>query len=195
MASERSVLCGDVSYTDIPFRRDDPLRLQFWGPGQNISLSISDIPQYLLRDVPDHFRDLIEIATFIYCADQAVTRGGNGTHSFGADWRRKMFFRIPVRIPDLWNSPAIKDELIETLSFLSEDEYYFDFVKLRSQPPTQKQLELNVSGLDEVILFSGGLDSLGGAVHEAVVDKRKVALVTHKSTPNWPVDMECFKNF
>ena len=47
-----------------------------------------------------------------------------------------MFFRIPVRNPDLWNSPAIKDELIETLSFLSEDEYYFDFVKLRSQPPT-----------------------------------------------------------
>ena len=94
-----------------------------------------------------------------------------------------MFFRIPVRNPDLWNSPAIKDELIETLSFLSEDEYYFDFVKLRSQPPTQKHLEFNMSWPDEVVLFSGGLDSLGGAVHEAVVDKRKVALVTHKSTP------------
>lgn len=32
------------------------------------------------------------------------------------------------------------------------------------------------------MLFSGGLDSLGGAIQEAVIDKRKVALVTHRAT-------------
>jgi hypothetical protein len=35
--------------------------------------------------------------------------------------------------------------------------------------------------LDEVLLFSGGVDSLGGTVQEAVVDKRRVALVSHRS--------------
>jgi hypothetical protein len=37
--------------------------------------------------------------------------------------------------------------------------------------------------IDEVLLFSGGLDSLGGAVQEAVNNKRRVALVSHRSTP------------
>jgi hypothetical protein len=34
-----------------------------------------------------------------------------------------------------------------------------------------------------VLLFSGGLDSLGGAVQEAVAGKRSVALVSHRSAP------------
>ena len=183
MANERSILCGDVSYGNLPFGGDKPLRLHLWGPRENITLCISDIPEHVLRDIPSPFRDLIEIATFVYCADQAVTRGGDGSHNFGTDWRRKLFFRIPVRNPDLWNSPALKEGLIETLSFLSEDEYYFDFVMLKHQPPTQQHLEFEMTSPEEVVLFSGGLDSLGGAVQEAVVDKRNVALVTHKSTP------------
>ena len=182
MANERSILCRDVSYEDLPFGRDKPLCLHLWGPSANIGLRISDIPVPLLEDIPSHFRDLIEIATFVYCADQAVVRGGDGTQNFGANWRRKLFFRIPVRNPDLWNSPALKERLIETLSFLSEDEYYFDFVLLKDQPPTQKQLKFGMTSIEEVVLFSGGLDSLGGAVQEAVVNKRNVVLVTHKST-------------
>ncbi|MGF2076143.1 hypothetical protein, partial [Enterococcus casseliflavus] len=34
----------------------------------------------------------------------------------------------------------------------------------------------------EVVLFSGGLDSLGGAVREAVEERRRVLLVNHRST-------------
>ncbi len=74
MANERSILCGDVSYGDLPFGRDKPLCLHLWGPSANISLRLSDIPEHLLQDIPSHFRDLIEIATFVYCADQAVVR-------------------------------------------------------------------------------------------------------------------------
>lgn len=32
-------------------------------------------------------------------------------------------------------------------------------------------------------MFSGGLDSLGGAIQEAIADKRSVALVSHRSSP------------
>lgn len=190
MANERSILCGEVSYGNLPFGDENPLCLHLWGAKENISLHISDIREHLLRDVPSPFQDLIEIATYVYCADQAVTRGGDGVQNFGADWRRRLFFRIPVRNPDLWNSSPLKDQLIETLSFLSEDEYYFDFVKLKKQPPTQQHLEFDVAPPEEVMLFSGGLDSLGGAIEEAVVNKRNIALVMHKSTHKMGVGIE-----
>ena len=182
MANERSILCGDVSYGDLPFGGDNPLRLHLWGKNENIFLHISDIREHLLCDIPSAFHDLIEIATYLYCADQAVTRGGNGVQNFGADWRRRLFFRIPVRNPDLWNSSPLKDQLIETLSFLSEDEYYFEFVKLTNEPQSQQHLEFEFSMPEEVVLFSGGLDSLGGAIQESVVNKRKIALVMHRPT-------------
>jgi 7-cyano-7-deazaguanine synthase in queuosine biosynthesis len=182
MANERSIICGDVTRDALPFDEKKPLSLRFWGTGENVSLRIGDIRSQLLKDIPSTFHDLVEIATYIYCADQAITRGGNGVDNFGENWRRRLFFRIAVRNPDLWNSSPLKDQLIETLSFLSEDEYYFDFVKLIRQPPTQTHLEFDVDSPEEVILFSGGLDSLGGAVEEGVTNSRKIVMVTHKPT-------------
>ena len=182
MTNARSILCGDVTENALPFNEKKPLSLRLWGPRENVSLCISDIRSQLLKDIPSSFHDLVEIATYVYCADQAITRGGDGVDNFGENWRRKMFFRIAVRNPDLWNSSPLKDSLTETLSFLSEDEYDFDFVKLEKQPPNQKHLEFDVDPPEEVMLFSGGLDSLGGAIEEAVSNSRKIAMVTHKPT-------------
>src|SRR6185437_2244728 len=36
--------------------------------------------------------------------------------------------------------------------------------------------------IEDVVLFSGGLDSLAGAVKESVIDKRRVLLVNHRTT-------------
>ncbi len=182
MANERAILCGDVTTGSVPFGTDKRLRLHLWGPHENVSLCINDIRSQLLMDIPSQFHDLVEIATYVYCADQAVTRGGDGVDNLGENWRRRFFFRIPVRNPDLWNDPNLQEQLIATLSFLSEDEYYFEFTKLTGEPPTQQHLDFEVGAPEEVILFSGGLDSLAGAVQEAVVDRGKVALVTHKPT-------------
>jgi len=182
MSNERSILCGDVKGDTLPFDDKKPLSLRLWGKGENVSLHISDIRSQLLKDIPSFFHDLIEIATYVYCADQAITRGGDGVDNFGENWRRTLFFRIAVRNPDLWNSSPLKDQLVETLSFLSEDEYYFDFVELKNEPLTQKHLELSVDPPEEVMLFSGGLDSLGGAIEEAVINSRRIAMVTHKAT-------------
>jgi hypothetical protein len=182
MANERSIICGDVSYANIPFGADNPLRLYLWGPRENVKLHIRDIREHLLLDIPPQFHDLIEVATFVYCADQAISRGGKGVENVGEDWRRRLFFRIPVRNPDLWNSQILKDQLIDILSFLSEDEYYFDFTKLTKEPPAQEHLNFDFTFPEEVVLFSGGLDSFGGAVQEAVVDKHKIALVMHRPT-------------
>jgi len=188
MSTERAILCGGASKGSLPFGSRNVLRLRMWGRNPNVNLCFEDIRRQLLREIPPQFLDLIEVATYIYCADQAIKRGGERDRSFGEKWRRKLFFRIPVRDPSLWSSPGIRDVLVDTLSFLSEDEYYFEFVALDHGPTFQQYLFYaddvgDEAKPEEVVLFSGGLDSLGGAIQEAVIEKRKIALVRHKATP------------
>jgi len=188
MSNERAILCGGAPATSLRFGEKNPLRLRMYGSKPNVHLSFEDIRKPLFREIPDQFLDLIEIATYVYCADQAIVRDGDVLQGMGDDWRRKLLFRIPVRKPDLWSSELVKSILVDTLSFLSEDEYYFEFLPLVDGPAFQKYLFYadqvgNDSVPEEVVLFSGGLDSLGGAIQEAVVQKRRVALIRHKSTP------------
>jgi hypothetical protein len=162
--------------------------LDLGGKEPTVDLKIIDISRRLSSDVPDVIVDLIEIASYVYCADQAVTRGGEGVLALGADWRRQFTFHLPVRRPDVWSSQEVVDVLKRTLSTLSEDEYEFRFQPHTNAVPIQQYLELRdtdseVQDIEEVLLFSGGLDSLGGAVQESVLDKRRVALVSHRSNP------------
>jgi hypothetical protein len=106
----------------------------------------------------------------------------------GKDWRRKFRFIIPVRLPDLWSSALVSPLLVDALSFLSDDFYLFEFVQLRDPPEFQRYLDLDGAEphgfpADEVVLFSGGLDSLAGAVSELAGDTRRIALVSHGSAP------------
>ncbi len=183
MANERAILCGGVSDADLPIP-GAPLRLRLWGRHANAKLEINDISKALAASVPPAFADLLDIATYVYCADQAITRGGDGVENLGADWRRGLHFRIPVRVLDLWCSDRARTALTTTLGFLSEDEYNFDFVAWSDGPSLRDYLfgaEAETTGrFEEVVLFSGGLDSLGGAIREAIVDKRRVALITHQ---------------
>ena len=179
------ILCGG---TRAP-RRADPdsiVRLDLGGDEPNVDLEIDNISRRLSSAVPDILTDLIEIASYVYCADQAVTRGGEGVLTFGAQWRRNFNFHIPVRRPSVWTSPNVLHALQKTLGILSDDNYEFHFVQRTNAVPMQQYLTLGDGdstdqALDEVLLFSGGLDSLGGTVQEAVLDKRRVALVSHRS--------------
>ncbi|MFN7939114.1 MAG: 7-cyano-7-deazaguanine synthase [Bryobacteraceae bacterium] len=181
------ILCGNAKAP-----RDSTLkhlvRLDLGGDDPNAFLEIEDISSRLSTNVPAFLIDLIEIASYVYCADQAVTRGGEGVSQFGADWRRTFRFHIPVREPAIWTSKEVLGVLQRTLSTLTEDNYEFVFSQLRKAAPMQQYLTLGDSSpdmqqIDRVILFSGGIDSLGGAVQDAVLGKRKVALVSHRSNP------------
>jgi hypothetical protein len=186
MPNERAILCGSVADGSLPFEDANPLRLRMWGSHRNVHLTIEDVREAMVKEVPSVLLDLIDIAVYVYCADQATTRGGDGVQDFGENWRRRFFFRIPVRTPEAWKARAVLDQLVSTLSFLSEDEYHFEFEPLTKEPTLQRYLDFNTtpySGIaEEVVMFSGGLDSLGGAVQEAIIDKRKVVLVNHRST-------------
>ena len=72
--------------------------------GTEHQLKLEDISKRLVKNVPDLLIDLVEIATYVYCADQATSRGGDAQVGMGSAWRRDFRFIIPVRNPNHWNN-------------------------------------------------------------------------------------------
>ena len=119
----------------------------------------------MLGNVPDLLIDLLEVAAYIYCADQRLGRGSDKLTNFGENWRRSLHFSIPVRHPEAWQDADVQELLAETLGFLSDDSYEFDFLKADAlaQPKELYFPDLIDASMehDEVALFSGGVDSRG----------------------------------
>jgi len=172
------------------FLCNDPDKYQPLGPGSSrleirpAGAAINfDHEKFLRRlNIPVQNRsiDLIEIAAFVYAVDAHVPRGGLTEPKSGSAWRRSFELRIGVRDPLFWAKPAVTESLRSLLSFISEDDFTFEFFESLSLAPRQEQL----SGLsnsdpppDDVVMFSGGLDSLAGASELAIRNKR-IALVS-----------------
>jgi hypothetical protein len=117
--TERLVLCGGAERTD----GDSILCLALDGRAQNITLKLEDISKRFVRNVPDLLIDLLEIATYVYCADQATSRGGDAHVGMGSAWRRDYRFKIKVRNPNHWSNRKVMELLCDTLGFLSDDNY------------------------------------------------------------------------
>src|SRR3712207_4454875 len=157
---EHLILCGGVPG---PRRGGSAtLQLDLHGAAPNVHLKMSDISRKLLARLPERLVDLLEVASYVYAADSAISRGGRTDSEMGARWRRNFRFRIPVREPDLWASHTVTSSLVDTLSFLSDDQYAFEFLPLKHAPSMAGYLDLELAGSqnagfspDEVILFSG----------------------------------------
>jgi 7-cyano-7-deazaguanine synthase in queuosine biosynthesis len=182
--NEHLVLCSGAGTK--PRGDEKLLTLNLHGASAKVRLEIEDISRRLLANLSDVHADLLEIASYIYAADSAISRGGKTDSHLGAMWRRKFRFVIPVRQPRLWSSDPVTPALVETISFLSDDDYEFEFRPLEKPPPVESYFPL--SGAEdakfapsEVLLFSGGLDSFAGTVEELVAHGKKVALVSHRS--------------
>lgn len=155
------------------------------GKGKNVNLRIECITRGMLANVPDLLLDLLEIAAYIYCADQRLSRGTAQLTNFGENWRRDLHFVIPVREPSLWQMHEVRRLLEETLGFLSDDSYTFEFRKA-TRPFLSRDVYFQdlidaSSDYDVVAMFSGGVDSFAGAVQDVVLRGRSVCLVGHSS--------------
>ncbi|MEM9625340.1 MAG: hypothetical protein AAGA21_03845 [Pseudomonadota bacterium] len=180
--SRHLILCGGASVKDAG---ENIVRLQLNGPGANVTLLLQDISRRLVVNIPDVLIDLLEIAAYVYAADTAVSRGGLVSRQMGADWRRSLDFVIPVRCPEVWDQECLSELLSGTLSDLSEDDFRFRFERLQRAPVIADYLEFgddDHAGFapDNVILFSGGLDSLAGTIEALESGQRSVALVSHR---------------
>ena len=118
--NEHLVLCGAAASSEHSDATH--LNLNLHGSSANVRLEIGDISRRLLANISDIHADLLEIASYIYAADSAIPRGGNTDAQLGARWRRKLRFVIPVRQPNLWSSDPVLSALVETISFLSDDD-------------------------------------------------------------------------
>lgn len=164
----------------------DAIGMDVQGEAKNVNLRIDYITRTMLGNVPDLLIDLLEVAAYIYCADQRLGRGSDKLTNFGENWRRRLHFSIPVRLREVWQHSDVQDLLAETLGFLSDDSYSFDF--RRADAPVQPK-ELYFPNLidasmehDEIALFSGGVDSFAGAADDLVANGKSLTLVGHYSS-------------
>lgn len=115
--------------------------------------------------------DAIDIAVAVYVADRLAPR-----HDPALDippfewWPRRLRLRIPVREPDRWNKPGIRDGLERLLAFKTDDEWQVTIVPRSSALPLRPAefqthlLSEPVNGTGEVVLHSGGLDGALGLI-------------------------------
>ena len=115
MSSDVIVLCGGWS-PSVLLKGQKPISLDLGGKSPNITLKIGDISKKTAANIQDTLTDLIEIAAYVYCADQATTRGGEGVLNIGAKWRRDFHFFIPVRHKSTWARPEVCEALTDTLN-------------------------------------------------------------------------------
>lgn len=195
-ADERWILCGGANHASAP---EDALRLALSGPDANLTVDIEGLSQHLIANIPPVMKDLVRVASYVIAADQAFPRGDADRIDLGDNWRRDLHFVVAVEEPDLWNSQEMIDALQSTLGFLSDDSYTFEFEALANREPEQLKFtgpdgEPFVGGwndIDVVQLFSGGMDSFGGAVQALAIDKQNPVLVSHRSaSKTWKTQRE-----
>ena len=154
----------------------------------HVALGLERLTSTMLSDLLPRLADLLEIASYVHCADQFTERDDLSMPEMGAGWRRKFEFHIGVRDPEFWSEPDFRDQLAPTLGFLSDDHFSFHFTEMGRREERQSCLELSADGQtsgfrpDQVMMFSGGLDSFAGAVEAVLKHGKRVALVSHQSS-------------
>lgn len=122
---------------------------------------------------PGDARDLLDLGLSVYIADEMVRRDRAKDN-----WTREFDFIFPAPRPQAWISG--QDTLTKLIAFLSGDIARFNFLKCGRLPPLAKHhLQLEGS-FDCVCLFSGGTDSLLGAL-SLLKAKKSVLLVGHQA--------------
>jgi len=146
------------------------------GPLNSIH-SITQISNDFTNRLPDRFRDLLEIATYVNIAESE-------TEEYD---RRNFHFIFDVRDLDFWERQNVYDSLKKVLNFLSHDTFEFTFRQLLPQPCSVAIFETGSKnlhqfrGIDRVTLFSSEIDSLAGAV-AATASGKPLVLFSQRHT-------------
>jgi len=107
--------------------------------------------------------DFLFIASVVYAIDKLIAR-----NRARDNWTRRLELKIPISDTKRW--PGVKSQLETCLSFLTGDDWRIHFSDLQCnliRPSKRKHRRIIVGHLikaDAVCLFSGGLDSLIGAI-------------------------------
>ncbi len=135
--------------------------------------------------LPDRYLDLLEIAAYVFAADRLTSRGSREAVEYQS-WSRSLCFIVRVRDYDFWSEPSVGRELEVALRFATGDRgYRFIFQPGHITDPTglfdSEVFSLEGDEGDSVMLFSGGLDSLAGALQRLTETDERICLVSHLS--------------
>ena len=189
MIGPRLFLCSGakVGSNDPIATGRQSVELDSIGSRANVNIRLENVARVFGRELSPRLVDLLEIASYVFSADCATRRGTEWSDNHSTEpWSRDLAFVIPVRDLAFWTSEAIRSLMIEVLTFLADDKYSFTFVPLQSERLFRQQYlefaEFNdwpFQAPDRVVMFSGGLDSLAGAVETAKRGQNTV-LVSHR---------------
>jgi 7-cyano-7-deazaguanine synthase in queuosine biosynthesis len=166
-----------------------PLRLEYSPESKKRNVRIG-LPPFVkdLLHIPARTLDLLELAAYIYAADRHTHRGSREAVEFHS-WSRRFRFRMRVRDVDFWKRADVQDALRSCLTFMTgHADFAFVFTGGHRTPPTSLFDQEGIVGplasdRQRVALFSGGLDSLSGAVDTLASTDASLVLVSHRSQP------------
>lgn len=164
------LICGPEAFS-LP-GRDSDLRVILYGqPGTSDRGSAGDAAKgELLRrrlEPAPLAWDLLSIALSVVTADFAVLRDESPD-----GWTREIGLDVAVASPVFWNGQALA--LVEALAFLTTDRWALRFHAggMAPAPPREPLRPTD----DCVVLLSGGLDSLVGAIDIATTGQKALAI-------------------
>lgn len=164
----------------------EPLRIRLEGKDATFRLRADRISAALVGPIEPRLEDLLDIAAIVFAADSSVKRGSDTRPGMGEAWRRSFDFHIQVRDLAFWSRSEVTSALGDAVTLLTEDIVSFSFCAREAGTPAQEFLAFDphaaAFAADEVLLFSGGLDSFAGALETLSTSDARVVLVTHRSS-------------
>jgi 7-cyano-7-deazaguanine synthase in queuosine biosynthesis len=185
IAKRHIILCNGAPKSTIRKKTGDavPIILDY----RDEDRVLLHLPRFIISvgTVPQRVLDLLELCAYVFAADRLVSRGQANSVVFDA-WSRTFHFAVKVRDFDFWNDPVTKKKLSELLEFISGDrQFKFEFVAGHATPPAhlfdREDCFFEPSKPHHVMLFSGGLDSLAGAIERLNTTDDTVCLISHRS--------------
>lgn len=139
--------------------------------GENFTCSTAALQSYAFAQWEPVIYDAMVVAASIEYADRSFPRPRLG-------WRRDFKVRVPVLEPARWMDRAVQGALQDAASFLTGDEWVFEFVQRDGETPRPPQecFQFSIT-TDAVIAFSDGMDSRAVAAMTANTVGRKLVRV------------------
>jgi 7-cyano-7-deazaguanine synthase in queuosine biosynthesis len=183
------ILCGNIKlppkYKKWP--SSHVVTINYNGHDNNVFIGLPHFIKTVNCYFPDKIKDLLEIAGYVYAADRMISRGESEQLEY-QNWSRDLHFHIKVRDVKFWNSNNTKSKLSEFLRYVSGDKKIeFTFLAGAKDSGQSSLFDNELIALDEkdsstVSLFSGGLDSLAGAIKTLHETQNNVILIGHRSS-------------
>lgn len=181
----RVVFCNRASRATVRRQKRDPEPLVLdYRDDSKIRLGLPDFVRSV-GTIPARVLDLMELAGYLFAADRLITRGQPDALMFDS-WSRLFHVVMKVRDAKFWSNDVTKKKLADLLRFMTGDrEFRFDFLPGhttdRAHLFDSEEFQITPEKPHHVMLFSGGLDSLAGAIERLNNSSDIVCLVSHRS--------------